>query len=136
MDDDIGSPRADSNAVTILEGRRLAVDVAMWQAPTLVLIAQAFLLLVLTDRAVDFTVRLFVALAGIAALVVVGISLWQQRDRETAYRRYIDGVAGVPDVPPTECGPKAPEVRTWALWTIVVFPLFGAADVLALVLMH
>ena len=118
----------------LLEGRRLAVDGAMWQAPTLTLVAQVFLLGVLTDGSVRFAIALFVALAGLTALVVVAVSLWQQRDRETTVRRYIDDAADVPAIGPSECRPRPPNWRTWALWTFVVFPLFGAADVLALVL--
>jgi hypothetical protein len=127
------APKPDA-ALTILEGRRLAIDNAMWQAPTLTLVAQAFLLTVLTDSGVRFTVALFAAVGGLAALMVVAISLWQQRDRETTYRDYIDGAAGVPEIERSGDGRKPPNVRTWALWSFLVLPLFGVADVLALAL--
>jgi hypothetical protein len=128
MDD---GPKPD-RGLALLEGRRLAIDGAMWQAPTLTLVGQVFLLTVLSDGSTRFVVRCFVALAGLSALVVVAVSLWQQRDRETTIRHYIDHAADVPAVGPSGRRPKPPNVRTWALWTFGVFPLFGVADIAAL----
>jgi hypothetical protein len=37
-------------ALQLLEDRRLAADASMWQAPSLTLVAQAFLLTILTNH--------------------------------------------------------------------------------------
>jgi hypothetical protein len=69
----------------LLEGRRLAYDSSMWQAPALTVAAQAFLLQVLTAPGVGWWVASFVAAAGIVASAAASLSLWQQRDREQTY---------------------------------------------------
>jgi hypothetical protein len=131
----------DREVLQLLEGRRLAIDAAMWQGPTLTLVAQAFLLVVLTDSHVKLTVAIFVALAGIVALVVVGVSLMAQRGREVELSRRIEDHASAVGLPEL----RRPRTRgrswwrpldwpPWAVWALVIYPLFALADVLALVL--
>src|SRR5262245_707346 len=69
-------------AMTLLENRRLAIDQSMWQAPTLTLVAQAFLLSVLTDKAVNWTVATSVAGAGVLPSATAMSALWLLHDRE------------------------------------------------------
>jgi hypothetical protein len=131
-------PTGDERALLLLEGRRLAYDAAMWQAPTLVLVVQAFLLAVLTDPGVDSTVALFVAIAGVAALLVAGIALWQLHDRERHYSERVTAQAlgltlGDPNRHRERRRRHLLEWPSWALWEAVL-GLFALADVLALVL--
>ncbi len=76
--------RADA-FLTLLEGRRVALEQAMWQAPTLTIAAQAFLLAVLTDSQVADTARLWILVAGIAACVAAALALVRLRVREVTY---------------------------------------------------
>ncbi len=72
-----------------LERRRGVLEQAMWQAPTLTIAAQAFLLFVLTGSAIDATARKFVLVAGIAACAAAVISLLRLRQREVRYSEAI-----------------------------------------------
>jgi hypothetical protein len=138
MTDDEQTPIADERALLLLEGRRLAYDAAMWQAPTLVLIVQGFLLAVLTNSGVRFTVAVFVALAGVAALLVAGLALWQLHDREHHFSERVTAHAiGLTLGDPTRHHERRCchllEWPAWVLWEAVL-GLFAVADVLALFL--
>jgi hypothetical protein len=131
----------DLETVRLLEARRLALDAAKWQGPSLLLVVQAFLLGVLTNEHVKLGVAIVVAVAGIAALVVVGISLGQQHNRERALSVRIEAGASAAGL--TQLRRSLPARRWWpplewpgwVLW-VLVFALFGLADVAALVFTH
>lgn len=76
-------------ALDLLEGRRLAIDASMWQAPTLTLVAQVFLLQVLTNGAVRWAVAISVAVAGVAASVTAMFALWQLHFREREFSKRV-----------------------------------------------
>jgi hypothetical protein len=61
----------------------------MWHAPALTITAQAFLLIVLTDRGVDAWARLAILAAGVLAIVAALLSLLRLRAREVQYSRVI-----------------------------------------------
>ena len=130
----------DREVLRLLEGRRLAIDAAMWQGPTLTLVAQAFLLGVLTDAHVKLAVAIAVALAGVVVVVVAGVSLMAQRGREVELSRRIEehaSAVGLPELRRRR-GPRhwwrPLDWPPWAVWALVIYPLFALADVLALVL--
>jgi hypothetical protein len=72
-----------------LERRRSVLEQAMWQAPTLTIAAQAFLLFVLAGSAIDATARKVVLVAGIAACFAAVISLLRLHEREVRYSEAI-----------------------------------------------
>jgi hypothetical protein len=89
--------------LTQLESRRSSVDQQMWQAPTLTIAAQAFLLVVLTDSNVSGRARLWIVIAGIAACVAAILSLVRLRAREIGFSEaggYVCARAGLPDPRP------------------------------------
>jgi hypothetical protein len=69
-------------ALMLLESRRQAIDNFMSQAPTLTLVVQAFLLGVLTDDHVDWTVATSIVVAGVLACLTAMDALWLLHDRE------------------------------------------------------
>lgn len=62
----------------------------MWQAPTLTIAAQAFLLFVLTNSSINACARASVLAAGITAGLAALLSLLRLREREI---RYSDAIA-------------------------------------------
>lgn len=89
--------------LSLLESRRSSADQGMWQAPTLTIAAQAFLLAVLTDKTVSDTARLTILVAGIAACVAAILSLVRLRAREILFSEAIADAcdkAGLPDPRP------------------------------------
>jgi hypothetical protein len=83
-----------------LERRRNALDQSTWQAPGLTIAAQAFLLNVLTNEAVDPLARAVILVAGVGAVLAAAASLLRLRFREVLYSevigRYAE-LAGIPD---------------------------------------
>ena len=71
-----------STFLALLEGRRNSIEQSMWQAPTLTIAAQAFLLGVLTDSTISDRARLAILVAGIAACVAAILALIRLRSRE------------------------------------------------------
>jgi hypothetical protein len=69
----------------LLEGRRLAYEQAQWQAPTLTIAAQAFLLSVLSDSDVSAVARTFILVAGAWACLAAALALVRLRAREVQY---------------------------------------------------
>jgi hypothetical protein len=125
----------------LLEGRRLAIEASMWQAPTLTIVGQAFILGVLTNRRVGLPVALLVASAGVLVSFATALALWQQRDRETLFSERIKDHAsglGWPDPRRQHLGRSrgAWHPLEWPGWKIWIAPvvLFGVADILALIL--
>lgn len=141
-----------------LERRRSGLEQAQWQAPTLTIAAQAFLLAVLTNSSVDRGARFVILLAGIAACLAAIASLLRLKSREVLYSeaiaRCLDEL-GLPDPRPDELmkdDRREPLNRDgwwhrfdrglqgWAggwrlpiylLWILALF-LFAVADVVAL----
>jgi hypothetical protein len=145
-------PDRAATFLTLLESRRSSADQGMWQAPTLTIAAQAFLLTVLTDSTVSGTARLWILVAGIAACVAAILSLVRLRFRETQFSEAIAAAcdkAGLPDPRPFTLprklgehkpGPGDRAVRAIGAWqylpTIYLFwilalLLFVVADVIA-----
>jgi len=132
--------RADDEALHLLEGRRLAYDAAMWQAPALTLVAQAFLLSVLTNANVKPGVAVAITVAGVLMLVIVGLALWQLHDRERHFskriRRQTLALGHADPNRSTQRSRWHPlEWQGWRLWA-VPFLAFVVTDVLALLLTH
>ena len=124
-------------AMALLEGRRLAIDASMWQAPTLTLVAQAFLLGVLTDKAVGWAVAVSVAVAGVLASGTSMFALWQLRDRERHFSERVREHAKALDLGDLNRSSERSrlhplEWRSWWFWEAVLFA-FVVADLLALV---
>jgi hypothetical protein len=135
-----------------LERRRGELAVAQWQAPTLTIAAQAFLLQVLTDE--EAAARGWILAAGIAACIAAMVALLRLRQREILYSDAIahyGGGLGMADPRPSELhrrplrrrGPaawldrKAGTLAGWKYWPdlywfwIVTLCLFIVADVFA-----
>jgi hypothetical protein len=88
--DDVTDP---DGRLRLLEGRRLDLSSSMWQVPTLTVAAQAFLLQVLSNDDVGWSVALPIALAGAMASFAAGVSLLQQRSAERLHSREIARLA-------------------------------------------
>jgi hypothetical protein len=126
-----------STLLPLLEGRRLAMDSSMWQAPTLTLVAQAFLLGVLIDQSVGWAVAAAIAAAGVLALATAMLALWLLHDRERHFAERVKAQAaelGLGDLNWTTERGKSHllEWPGWLLWEAVLFA-FVVADVLALI---
>jgi hypothetical protein len=128
-------------SLKLLEGRRAGHDLAMWQAPTLTVLAQTFLLTILSDPTVNRRVALGIAIVGWAVLLMAGFALWQLRDRELHFSRRINVLAASLGMerparprPPRRWWPPR-EWQGWVLWC-VLFAAFGVADLVALVCTH
>jgi hypothetical protein len=133
---------AKQESLRLLEGRRLSYDAAMWQAPTLTSLAQTFLLVILSDPSVRFSVALVVLAAAWITLFVVAVALWQLRDREEHFSGRVSDLAlslGMSD-------PKRHEIeregrdrwldwQAWKMWR-AVFWAFALADLVALFCTH
>lgn len=135
---------------------RAAIEQAQWQAPTLTIAAQAFLLSVLTDSDVSTTARLFILGAGVLACVAAVLALVRLRAREVQYSEAVSDAcekARLPDPRPFEPFPRkqAPDIHrpgrvdravraigaskrlpTVYLFWIATLLAFIAADVVAL----
>jgi hypothetical protein len=137
MDDASQRERA-SALLALLEGRRLATDSSMWQAPTLTLVAQAFLLGVLTDKSVGWGVAWAVAIAGILALLTAMLALWLLHDRERHFAERVREQAallglGNPNRTSRRSKRHLLEWPGWVAWEVVL-AAFLVADALALAL--
>lgn len=84
-EDVLGTDAARSAFITHLDELRREVSQAMWQAPTLTVAAQAFLLRILTDDSVSGFARLVIGAAGVAATFAALWSLLRLREREVLY---------------------------------------------------
>jgi hypothetical protein len=140
-----------------LESRRGELAVAGWQAPTLTMAAQAFLLTVLTDETVPTSARIVILAAGITATVAAILALLRLRSREELYSEalteYGARLAGMRDTRPFELERKPvsseyqrSKFHRWVMaaagstkwpsihltWSFALF-LFVIADVVALV---
>lgn len=125
-------------SLKLLERRRASYDVAMWQAPTLTVLSQTFLLTILSDHDIRFRVALWAAIAGWVTLGAVAIVLWQLRDRELHFSGRISALAGSLGMEwPTRRHVRRKllqrplELKAWVLW-YVVFAAFAVADYVAL----
>ncbi len=121
----------------LLEGRRLAIDGFMWQAPTLTLVVQAFLLGVLTDAHVGWTVATSVALAGVLACATAMYALRLLDDRAGNFSERVTDHAlalGLGDLNRRSHRPKRHplEWEGWLIWQAALFA-FIVADLLALI---
>ena len=72
-----------------LERRRASIDQSMWQAPTLTIAAQAFLLTVLASPNLETCARVAVLLAGVVAVGGAVRSLLRQRWLEVHFSNEI-----------------------------------------------
>jgi hypothetical protein len=138
--------------LTLLESRRSSADQGMWQAPTLTIAAQAFLLAVLTDETVSDSARLWILVAGIAACIAAILSLIRLRAREILFSDAIAHAcdkAGLPDPRPFALPRKAAKLKpglvdravraigdwrrlpTVYLFWIIALVLFVVADLVA-----
>ena len=77
----------------LLEGRRAAVDAAMWQAPTIAFAGQAFLLQILVDKDIGWVLGTAIALVGVVASLGVGLVLFNLRVLEATLSERVTGVA-------------------------------------------
>ena len=96
----------DNDRITIeqLERRRDDSANAMWLAPVLTMTAQAFLLQILSQAALNCFARGAVLVAGILATLAALWTLLRARSREVLFSEAIAGYlqeAGLPDVRPT-----------------------------------
>ena len=86
------------------------MDQAMWQAPTLTITAQAFLLAVLTADGVGGLTRFFVLIAGLSAIVAAARALLRLRAREVQYSEaiefYLDRAPEIPGLLPDDLPAK------------------------------
>jgi hypothetical protein len=110
----------------------------MWQAPTLTLIAQAFLLSVLTDESVGWWVASAVAAAGILAALTAMLALWLLHDRENHFGGRVKAQAialGLGDPNRTSDRQKRHPLEWpgWKVWEVVLLA-FLVADALAFAL--
>ena len=110
----------------------------MWQAPTLTLVVQAFLLGVLTDKAVPCAVAIAVATAGVLACITAMFALALLHDRERHYservREHAEALTlGNPNRTVVRSKAHPLEWKGWWLWEAVLFA-FIVADVLALII--
>jgi hypothetical protein len=145
-------PQRAATFLAHLESRRSSADQGMWQAPTLTIAAQAFLLVVLTDGSVGRTAGGAILVAGIVACVAAILSLARLRAREILFSEAIAAAcdkAGLPDprpfaVPrkpaPRKPGPFDRVVRAlgssehlptvYQIWILALL-LFVVADIVA-----
>lgn len=126
-----------SAAMALLEGRRLAIDGFTWQGPSLTLVVQAFLLGVLTDDTVGWTVATAVAVAGVLACGMAMYALWLLHDREVHYSERVADHAlalglGDPRRARRPNGFHPLEWKGWLIWEGVLCA-FVIADVIALI---
>jgi hypothetical protein len=120
----------------LLEGRRLAIDGFMWQAPALTLVVQAFLLRVLTDKTVNCTVATAVAVAGILATITAALALFLLHNREFGFGKRVEMEAKALGIDPIRrTMRKGPahvlEIKGYAVWGVVLAS-FAVADGIAL----
>ena len=83
-----------------LEQRRVACDQAMWQAPTLTIAGQSFLLALLANQDLATDVRRLVFIAGVLAVFAAVVALLRLRSREALYSEAIAAYSerlGIPD---------------------------------------
>jgi hypothetical protein len=139
----------DAVYLDFLDRRRAAAEQAMWQAPALMIAAQAFLLQVLTDTAVDWWGRVVVLIAGLVAIAAAAASLLRLRARELRFSEAFavySAAVGMRDVRPDKL-PAASEGEGWDgrarragasdwlrhvyLFWVVALVAFGIADVAA-----
>jgi hypothetical protein len=85
--------------VNLLEGRRAAIEQSQWQAPTLTIAAQAFLLSVLTDEDVSTTARKAILVAGVIACVAAALALVRLRAREVLYSEAVSYACDQAELP-------------------------------------
>jgi hypothetical protein len=136
-----GWPAQDRDALYLeyLEQRRQSADRAMWQAPALMIVAQAFLLQVLTDSTVDLATRIVVTIAVVGATLAAALTLLRLRSQEVVYSEAIARKLGELEMgdpraaalPTADAG--SPE-RSPHVWWTAALALFAIADVVALVL--
>jgi hypothetical protein len=84
--------------VNLLEGRRAAIEQSQWQAPTLTIAAQAFLLAVLTDDAVPKSARWVILAAGVLACLSAMLALIRLRAREVLYSEAVSAACDTADL--------------------------------------
>jgi hypothetical protein len=123
-------------ALTLLEGRRQEHAAAMWQAPSLTFVAQAFLLGVLTRESVGWAVAISIAAAGVIATFTAMYALWLLSDREGHFGERVKSSAlalglGNPNRTRRRSAAHPLEWKGWVVWEIVL-GVFVVADVLAL----
>jgi hypothetical protein len=146
------STETRATLLELLESRRTTIDQGMWQAPSLSLVAQAFLISVLIQGHVPLGTRIVVFAAGLSTSVAALLGLLRGRAREMQYSEAIAYYSGteIPDVrPPLPAKPltSGKEVRgtdgwlvrqatkSWPslhlFWALTLI-LFAAADLAAL----
>jgi hypothetical protein len=114
--DSLRDPGRTATFLPLLESRRTSADQGMWQAPTLTIAAQAFLLTVLTDESISNGVRRWILVAGIAACVAAIFSLVRLRAREILFSEAIAEAcykAGLPDPRPFHLPRRAAPQKPW-----------------------
>jgi hypothetical protein len=124
-------------ALTLLEGGRQEHAAAMWQAPSLTFVAQAFLLGVLTREGVGWAVAISIAAAGVIATLTAMYALWLLSDREGHFGERVKSLAlalglGNPNRKSRRSAWHVLEWKGWVVWEIVLC-VFIVADLLALV---
>jgi hypothetical protein len=112
-----------------LDRRRVALDQVLWQAPAIIVAAQAFLLPVLARQDIGIPARALILSAGVWASLTAIVGLRRGRSQELFFNEEIRGLlrrAGV-DVP---LWPKFHRVPMYRLWQTTL-ALFIVADALA-----
>lgn len=125
-------PEQRFERLLILENRRLGIDSLLGQMPALIVAAQSFLLIVLTQEGLCWVVRWVIALAGVTASCVAGIAVAIQRDREVQFSELVtaEGDAlGLGKLTRDDTGKWTwvLERSAWKLW-LVVLAAFVVAD--------
>lgn len=83
----------------------MACDQAMWQAPTLTIAGQSFLLALLANQDLATDVRRLVFIAGVLAVFAAVVALLRLRSREVLYSEAIAAYSerlGIPDPRPDQ----------------------------------
>ena len=129
--------------IDILERRRGGIDTAAWQVQSLTLVAQTFLLQVITDKGVGWVTASFTAAAGVLTSCIAGLVLWHQFRSERAFSDAITtqlATVGAPDPRGTALLPAAqqrwarPRATIVYCGAILVLLALICADVFGLIL--
>jgi hypothetical protein len=112
-----------------MDRRRVALDQVLWQAPAIIVAAQAFLLPVLAREGIAIPARVLILVAGVAASVTGIVGVKRQRKQELFFNDRIWGLFSAE-------GLEVPRLRKhrvpiFKLW-IATLAAFIVADVLAL----
>jgi hypothetical protein len=114
-----------------LDRRRAGLDQVLWQAPAIIVAAQAFLLPVLAREGLAITSRAFILVAGVAASLTAIVGLRRGRRQELFFNEEIRGLFGHEGVYVPRLSKRA-RLPMFVLW-IGTLTAFSLADVFALI---